>query len=173
MIRGEICFKSDRKENKVLSEPGRIFQELVKPPRTDKCGVITKALSSDTQAFAYGGEHHWRHKGVGENQSQGIKQFAQRGPYQVVTVHTPIVISPPGLTRSSATFPSGICLYWFNSSPPEETFHMFQTLKLYHIHFSYKFFKDISTLLSLLFPCNSTVNFALCREFSVLSVILQ
>lgn len=84
----------------------------------------------------------------------------------MVTVHTPIVISPLTSLGHQPLFPSGICLYWFNSSPPEETFHMFQTLKLYHIHFSYKFFKDISTLLSLLFPCYSTVNFALCREFS-------
>lgn len=83
----------------------------------------------------------------------------------MVTAHTPI-ISPLTPLGHQPLFSSDFCLNWFNSSPPEEMFHMFQTLKLYHVHFSYKFFKDISTLLSLLFPCNSAVNFALCREFS-------
>ena len=58
-----------------LSEPAEHSRNWSNPQA--KCGVITRALLSDSQAFAYGASS-WKRQGCWENQSQGIRQFAQR-----------------------------------------------------------------------------------------------
>lgn len=149
MIRGEIEPKSRKRENRSITRQN-IPGTGQNPPRTDKCGVITKALITRHPSLCLWSEHL-------ETARAFVVIKAKVSNSLLSLAHTRWLLFIPycyltsDLTRSSATFFLRDLSLLVQQFTTRRNVSYVSNPKLYHIHFSYKFFKHISTLLSLLF----------------------